>query len=70
MTLSPLARWLLTGLAAGIVAAATILADGFQPLDVLLILVPVLTSLGLVPAQRTDIDQLGVTHPEGVARNP
>lgn len=62
MNISPTLRWLLTGLAAGATAAVSILADGFQPLDAILILIPVLAGLGIVPPQ-TGGTQQGVVNP-------
>jgi hypothetical protein len=62
MNLNPTVRWLLTGAAAGLTAAVSILADGFQPLDALLIAIPVLAGLGIVPPQ-TGGTQQGVVNP-------
>jgi uncharacterized membrane protein len=62
VNLSPTLRWLLAGLLGAATAAVTILADGFQPLDVLLILIALGGSLGLVPPQ-TGGTQNGVVNP-------
>jgi uncharacterized membrane protein len=51
MTLNPTVRWLLTGLVGVATAAVSILADGFQPLDVLLIIIALGAALGLTPPQ-------------------
>jgi uncharacterized membrane protein len=60
--LSPTVRWLLTGALTAATAAVTILSDGFQPLDVLLILIALGMGLGLVPPQ-TGGTQNGVLSP-------
>jgi hypothetical protein len=62
MNLSPTLRWLLAGLLGAATAAVSILADGFQPLDALLILIALGGSLGLVPPQ-TGGTQNGVVNP-------
>jgi hypothetical protein len=62
MPLSPAVRWLLAGLLGAATAAVSILADGFQPLDALLILIALGGSLGLVPPQ-TGGTQQGVVNP-------
>jgi hypothetical protein len=62
MNLSPALRWLLTGLFGAATAAVSILADGFQPLDVLLIVLALGAALGLVPPQ-TGGTQVGVVSP-------
>jgi uncharacterized membrane protein len=51
MNLNPTVRWILTGLVGAATAAVTILADGFQPLDVLLIVIALGGTLGLTPPQ-------------------
>jgi hypothetical protein len=62
MPLSPSVRWILAGLLGAATAAVSILADGFQPLDALLILIALGGSLGLVPPQ-TGGTQQGVVNP-------
>ena len=62
MNLNPTARWLLAGAFGAATAAVSILADGFQPLDVLLILVALGGALGLVPPQVGGTQQ-GVVNP-------
>jgi uncharacterized membrane protein len=62
MNLSPTLRWLLAGLLGAATAAVSVLTDGFQPLDVLLILIALGGSLGLVPPQ-TGGTQNGVVNP-------
>ena len=62
MQLSPTVRWLLAGLVGAATAAVSILADGFQPLDVLLIFVALGGALGLVPPQVGGTQQ-GVVNP-------
>lgn len=62
MNLSPFVRWLVAGLLGAATAAVTILADGFQPLDVLLILIALGSALGLVPPQVGGTQQ-GVVNP-------
>jgi uncharacterized membrane protein len=51
VNLSPTLRWILAGVLGAATAAVSILADGFQPMDVLLILIALGGSLGLVPPQ-------------------
>jgi uncharacterized membrane protein len=62
MNLNPTVRWLLAGVLGGATAAVTILADGFQSLDALLILIALGGALGLVPPQ-TGGTQQGVVNP-------
>jgi uncharacterized membrane protein len=62
VNLSPTLRWLLAGLLGAATAAVSVLTDGFQPLDVLLILIALGGSLGLVPPQ-TGGTQNGVVNP-------
>jgi hypothetical protein len=62
MTLSPTLRWLLAGALGAATAAVTILADGWQPMDALLILIALGGSLGLVPPQAGGTQQ-GVVNP-------
>lgn len=62
MNLNPMVRWLLAGLAGAATAAVSILADGFQPLDALLILVALFGALGIVPPQ-VGGTQEGVVNP-------
>jgi hypothetical protein len=65
MNLSPTVRWLLTGLIGCATAAVTILADGFQPLDVLLIVIALGAALGLTPPQAGGVQQ-SITNPRVV----
>jgi hypothetical protein len=69
MSLSPTVRWLLAGVLGAATAAVTILADGFQPMDALLILIALGGSLGLVPPQ-TGGTQQGVVNPSLTERPP
>jgi hypothetical protein len=62
MNLNPTVRWILAGVLGAATAAVSILADGFQPLDALLILIALGGSLGLVPPQ-TGGTQQGVVNP-------
>lgn len=62
VNLSPTLRWLLAGLVGAATAAVSILADGFQSLDVLLILIALGSALGLVPPQ-TGGTQVGIASP-------
>jgi uncharacterized membrane protein len=62
VNLSPTLRWILAGVLGAATAAVSILADGFQPLDVLLILIALGSALGLVPPQ-TGGTQQGVVNP-------
>jgi hypothetical protein len=62
VNLNPTVRWLLAGLLGGATAAVSILADGFQALDVLLIGIALGGALGLVPPQ-TGGTQEGVVSP-------
>lgn len=62
MNLNPTVRWLLAGLFGAATAAVAILADGFQPLDALLILIALGGALGLVPPQ-TGGTQQGIVSP-------
>lgn len=65
MNLNPTVRWLLTGLVGAATAAVTILADGFQPLDVLLIVIALGGTLGLTPPQAGGTQQ-GLSNPRVV----
>ena len=51
VNLSPTLRWLLAGFFGAATAAVAILADGFQALDALLIVIALGGALGLVPPQ-------------------
>ena len=51
MNLNPTVRWLLTGLVGAATAAITILSDGFQPIDILAIIVALLGALTITPPQ-------------------
>lgn len=65
MTLNPTVRWILTGLIGAATAAVSILADGFQPLDILLIVIALGAALGLTPPQAGGTQQ-GVKNPRVV----
>ena len=62
MQLNPTVRWLLVGLMAAATAAVTILDDGFQPPDVLLIVIALGSGLGVVPPQVGGTQQ-GIVNP-------
>jgi hypothetical protein len=62
VNLNPTVRWLLAGALGAATAAVSILADGFQALDVLLIGIALGGALGLVPPQ-TGGTQEGVVSP-------
>ena len=62
VNLSPTLRWLLAGFFGAATAAVAILADGFQPLDALLIVIALGGALGLVPPQ-VGGTQEGVVNP-------